>query len=93
MGVKMMMMEQFGIKTIYKVLHIHNSENKTLYYLFAVVEVRVINPELQEDDMVFPSIDPHRPSYGWNTCGNSLVLTADAVRELGVDGLFNQIFK
>lgn len=47
-----------------------------------VMDVRGTKPV---DDVIFPRIDADKPS-SWRSNGDSIRLTGDTIRELGVDG-------
>lgn len=56
-----------------------------------VVEVRVVNVNEPVEDLVFPSLNSAQLDEAdwmdWMDCDNTITLTGETVRELGVDGV------
>lgn len=60
-----------------------------LFYGVAVLEINVmdVGGTKPVGDLVFPRIDPSRQQHStWKQNGDSIRLTGDTIRELGVDG-------
>ncbi len=62
-----------------------------LYYCLecfcVVVEVRIVNVNEPVEDMVFPSLNSMQyDGTEWADCDNSITLTGNTIRQLGVDG-------
>lgn len=54
-----------------------------------VVEVRVVNVNEPVEDLVFPSLSSTAQFDGtdWADCANTITLSGETVKELGVDGV------
>lgn len=58
-----------------------------LYCFRLVVEVRIVNVIEPVEDLVFPSFGTMQfDGTDWADCDNSITLTGNTVRQLGVDG-------
>lgn len=52
-----------------------------------VVEVRIVDVNEPVEDLVFPSLSSAElDGMDWMDCDNTITLTGETVRELGVDG-------
>lgn len=53
-----------------------------------VVEVRVVNVNAPVEDLVFPSLSTAQfDGTDWADCDNTITLSGETVKELGVDGV------
>ena len=61
--------------------------NCCLYYLLPVLEVNVIDVNAEKiEDVVFPKASFGETANSWLDSGNSIRLTGNSLRSLGVDG-------